>query len=136
MSRGARWIVIAATLAGVACNDGIAADDTARGDYTLVSVDGAQLPAVVSDDGSTVVEVTAGRAQLHADGTCDVRRDLRTTTGGDASTSTDAQGCTWTRSGSAIFLTLNAGGVYPGTWDDTVFTLELAIQGGTYLFAR
>jgi hypothetical protein len=101
-----------------------------------VSVDAEQLPAVLSDDGATRVEVTGGNAQLRADGSCDVRRQLRTTAAGGTSTSTDAHGCTWTRSGSAIFLTLDGGGLYPGTWDDTAFTLELLIEGGSYLFAR
>ncbi len=136
MSRHVRWILIGATLAVAACNDPIEGNDTARGDYTLVSVDDAQLPAVVSDDGTTQVEVTSGTAHLDADGSCTIRRELRTTAGGSSGTSTDSEPCTWTRTGTALFLTLNAGGVYPGTWDETAFTLELLIEGGMYLFAR
>jgi hypothetical protein len=128
--------VIAAALAGMACSDPIEGNDTARGDYTLVSLDATPLPAVVSDDGTTRVEVTGGGAQLRADGGCDVRRELRTTTGGSTTTSTDAHACTWTRNGTALFLTLSGGGVYPGTWDEVAFTLELLIEGGQYLFAR
>jgi hypothetical protein len=129
-------MAIAATLPCLACNDSIAGSDTARGDYTLVSVDTAQLPAVVSDDGDTTVEVTSGSAQLRADGSCAVRRELRTTTASGTTTSTDAHTCTWTRAGTAVFLTLGSGGVYPGTWDEVAVTLELLIEGGSYLFAR
>ncbi len=118
------------------CSDPIEGNDTARGDYTLVSVDAGQLPAVVSDDGTNRVEVTGGGAQLRADGSCDVHRDLRTTTDANATTSTDAHDCTWTRNGAALFLTLSGGGVYPGTWDETAFTLQLLIEGDSYLFAR
>lgn len=129
-------MVVVATLVGVACSDPIAGNDSARGDYTLVSVNTTQLPVVVSDDGTTQIEVTGGSARLRADGSCDVRRELRTTTGGSNTTDTDAHDCTWTRNGAALFLTLSDGGVYPGTWDETALTLDLLIEGEQHLFAR
>lgn len=130
------WVVLLSALSFGGCNDPILGEDTARGDYTLVSVNGSTPPVVISETPSGATEITGGSLRLGSSGGCDLVRDYRTTSDGTTTTERDTDSCNWTRTGSAIFLTLEAGGAVPGTWDEEAATVTFGIGGNDLRFAR
>lgn len=56
------------TVFSASCRDSTAMTRAVVGDYTLVSVNGGGLPAVVSQSQSVTVEIVSGQLTLNADG--------------------------------------------------------------------
>ncbi len=80
----------------VACGDDSVSPADVAGTYTLVSVDGGGLPAVIQESTDFLLEFTAGSATLNADLTCSLSLDLRETDQGTVTTDTLVSACTYT----------------------------------------
>jgi hypothetical protein len=78
--------------------------ETIAGRYSLRSMNGETLPFVLIQVVNDSVVVTSGHLQLNDDGTCSSSLSLTVTEGGQVTTETDSDTCTWTRTGSAIFF--------------------------------
>ena len=78
----------------VACgDDGTGLEDIA-GTYTLQTVDGGGLPAVLEETGTTfLLEITAGSVTLNQDMTCSVISMFRVTEFGNVTTETETGVC-------------------------------------------
>lgn len=137
MKRRFAWLLPALTLMVTGgCDNPIQADESVVGSYTLVSVDGSPLPVTLSEAGTETVEVTGASLSLTSHLECTLRRDYRTTTGGAISTSSETEPkCNWTRTGTAIFLTLDVGAI-PGTWDETAETVTFTLDRHQWEFQR
>ena len=94
-----RRVLVACLVFGlVACGDDSVSPADVAGTYTLLSVDGEGLPAILSEDESigNLIEVTAGSATLNQDLTCSLSFDLRETDQGTVTTDTLVSACTYT----------------------------------------
>ncbi len=93
----------------VACgDDGTGLEDIA-GTYTLQTVDGGGLPAVLEETETTfLLEITAGSVTLNQDMTCSVITMFRVTEFGIVTTDTMTGVCTYTFNNGAITLTILA----------------------------
>jgi hypothetical protein len=78
--------------------------DQVVGTYTLRTVGGRALPAVVLEDGGDKLEVLAGAVTLDGNGTYRGTMTLRLTEDGRTTTETDGGTGTYTASGSSVVL--------------------------------
>lgn len=132
---GPTLLSLAVALAG--CTNPAQSEDTAQGTYTLRNVNGQQPPVAVDDGAGGTMEITGGAVRLLGSGNCELDRDLRVTSGGTPSTVNEAHSCTWSRRGSALFLTLtDGGGAVPSTYDETRGSISLTYQGVDMVFMR
>ncbi len=80
----------------VGCGDGSVSPADVAGTYTLLSVDGEGLPAVLAESIDFLFEVTAGSVTLNADLTCSHSVTERETDQGTVTTDIILQECTYT----------------------------------------
>lgn len=135
-----RWIgpaLLGLTVALAGCTNPAQSEDTAQGTYVLRTVNGEQPPVTIDDGTGGTTEVTGGAVRLLGSGNCELDRDLRVTSGGTPSTVNEAHPCTWSRRGSALFLTLtDGGGALPTSYDETRGTISMTYQGVDMVFMR
>ena len=96
-----------AVLLVVACGGGsdpASPDDSVVGTYTLRTVNGATLPAVVGTEQGVTVSVTAGGLTLRADRTFSATTTARGVGAGTDATVTATGAGTYTVSGNAVTL--------------------------------
>jgi len=116
-----------------ACSDATGID-TSEGLYTLVSINGEELPFVLAPGVQDRVEVSAGSIHLKTDGTASSSRTANTTVGGDTTTDTETDSGTWIRNGTAVFITWSDGTLHAGTQTDD--ELSIAADGFVFLYRR
>jgi hypothetical protein len=118
----------------VGCGDDSVSPADVAGTYTLQSVDGVVLPAILSEDESTgnLVEVTAGSATLNQDLTCSLSLDLRETDEGTVTTDTLLQPCTYTIDGG--FTLTPSGGTFALSGSIIGSTLTIIDGGLVFVF--
>lgn len=119
-----RWtIALTAALALGACSDSTSIGGTTGGTFTLRTVNGEDLPALVIQQGGSLTEATSGSVSLDSDHSYQRTLTLRTTGSGAAQTTTETESGTWTGSGGAVTLTASGGGQLNGTLFDGALTL-------------
>ena len=85
------------------------ADAGISGSYTLKSVGGAPLPAIVAQDATGRIEITAGSLRLNDDKTFSGSISSRLVTSSSTQTSTDQLAGTYVRNNNAIVFNFNDG---------------------------
>lgn len=90
------------------------------GVYTLVTVDGSEVPATVSH-GDKEAMVLSGRFTINADGTCLNKITVISSTGRKISRSVAA---TYSMDGSSMNIQWAGGGETEGTFDGDTFTMD------------
>ena len=101
------------------------------GTYNLISANGRNLPAVVSENTATGFrqEVIGGFVELRSDRTFTVRTDYRMTNSGDVRESRSSNDGTYTVAGEAITFTLQPGSDrLSGTLNDGVLTVRADVE--------
>ena len=96
-----------------------AASDLA-GEYTLVSVNGQQVPASVTHDGAAL-QVRSGTFSIKADGTCSTKTVFVPPSGQEAEREVKA---TYTREGSKLTMQWKGAGTTTGTAVSNTFTMN------------
>ena len=95
---------------------------TIAGTYSLKTVNGAALPAVVVQIGADKLEVTSGSVTMNSDNTFNGVTAFRETSSGVVDESSAVCSGTYSRSGSNVTFTEteteDCGGSYPGTWSN------------------
>lgn len=114
-------LVLLVAACGKDANDPI---DTVAGTYTLRSVNGQSLPAVVYDDGSYKLEVTAASYVLAASGSFTNSISIRETENGVVTPSTEVDTGTYAVNGTTITLTDAEGDVISGTLSGDTLTFS------------
>lgn len=113
-------------LVASACDDDdedvIGPEPTLEGSYRLGSLNGSPMPYVMELE-SGELEITTWDLVLSADGTCSTTASLRITTGGEVTSETETDTCTWTRSSNAVQLTWSDGSVDAASWANDQLTL-------------
>ena len=121
----------------VACGDDSTGLEDIAGTYTLQSIDGEGLPAVVSEIGDPVLEeVTAGIVILNEDGTCTSSFTTRSEAeDGTVTTVEDPGVCNYTFNNGAITLTFPSG---PSTTNGSISgsTLTVTLGGTVFIFRK
>ncbi len=140
MWRPASALVLAAvmSLSVGACSDSTGSGDAdqAVGVYTLVSIDGFQLPVIVDQQGNDIAEVLSGSVTLDGDLSFDDTTDLRITEAGVVTTETDAVTGTWALSGRTVQFNPNDGSAdYTMSWDGNDQITQL-FNGFTLIYRR
>ena len=87
----------------LACGDSTGPEAIA-GNYTLRTIDGQDLPAVILQVLNDKVEVTAGSLRINSDLTFSSSLTAAATTSGTTTSATDTQTGTYTLNGTAITL--------------------------------
>ncbi|MGD0537787.1 MAG: hypothetical protein ABSC03_09095 [Verrucomicrobiota bacterium] len=90
------------------------------GVYTLVTVNGNQLPATVSHEGA-VLQVRSGSFTINADGTCGSKMTFIPPGGREATVEVSA---TYTREGSKLNMQWKNAGTTTGNLEGNTFTME------------
>lgn len=94
------------------------------GTYTLRTINGRSLPATVFQAGADRVEVLSGNVTLTDGGTYTTQNTVRTTFGGVASTESETDAGTYTRSGTALtFRSSDDGTTVSGTVSNGAITV-------------
>lgn len=132
-----RRVFLAFLVSGlVACGDDSTGLEEIAGTYTLRSIGGEELPAVVDEVGIVLAEVTAGSVTLDVDGTCTssftTRREM---VDGTVTTTTDPGVCTYTFNDGAVALSFPDGssstaGSISGS------TLSVTLGGTVFIFQK
>jgi hypothetical protein len=105
------------------------------GEWTLVSIDGARLPAIASGHGDVKVEVLSDTLTLRADGTSTERAESRFTAGPRVQTSTTVEdGSFRSADGSTLQLVGRSGRVRTATLNRGL--LFASVDGKTWVFFR
>ena len=141
IGRFARQSMLAAALAVLAaCGDDSTApdDEDVAGVYTLLSINGQQLPAVVQQQGSDRAEITQGSITLNQNGTFTDVVQVRFTISGQVSSQTETATGNWTLNGTTVTLnpTSPQGSTsYTMTWDGNDRLTQL-FEGFTLVYGR
>jgi hypothetical protein len=90
------------------------------GIYTLVTVNGNQLPATVAHEGVSL-QVRSGSFTMNADGTCGSKMTFVPPGGHEATVEVSA---TYTREGAKLNMQWKNAGTTTGTLEGTTFTME------------
>ena len=114
--------VLAATLALSACtnHEEPRQDVDFAGTYTLVSVDGASVPATVTHDDASL-EVRSGTFTLTAYGTCSTQTTFVPPSGTEVTREVSA---TYTKDGATLTMQWEGAVTTIGTIRDTTFTMN------------
>ncbi len=97
-----------------------AAEPNPVGNYTLVSVDGNQVPCEVKHEGATMT-IKSGAFVINADGTCSSKMVFSVASRGEASREVKA---TYTREGSKLTMKWEGAGMTTGTVEGDTFTMN------------
>lgn len=98
----------------------VAADADPSGVYALVSVNGNNVPASVSHDG-TQLQVRSGSFTIKADGTCGTTTVFVPPSGKEATRDVSA---TYTQEGSKLTMRWQGAGMTTGTIEGNIFTMD------------
>jgi hypothetical protein len=98
----------------------VATATDATGVYTLVAVDGKQLPASVSHDGAAL-QVRSGRFAIKSDGTCSSHLVFVTPSGAESSREASA---IYTQEGAKLSMQWKGAGKTTGTIEGNTFTMD------------
>ena len=90
------------------------------GTYSLVSVDGRDVPASVSH-GGVALQVLSGTFIINADGTCSSKTVFVPPQGAAVEREVDA---TYTREGSSLTMQWKGAGITVGTVEGSTFTMD------------
>ena len=114
--------ILAAGLLTTACNNQRSALNHAdlAGVYALVSVDGKEVPANVSHDG-TALQVRSGTFTFNADGTCSTKTIFVPASGTEVTREVSA---TYTKDGSTLNMRWKGAGKTVGTIEGNTFTMN------------
>ena len=132
-----RFVCLAVVcLAFVACGDSdpTGPESEAAGRYTLISVNGMPLPAVLLQVLENRFEVLEGHFQLNADGTCSGSITGRATTDGVVTTETEMDTCTWTLNNTVIVFTYPDGDTDVASLIDGIITIT--DEGVVFVFQK
>lgn len=113
-------LVLAAAWAGCQQVAKVTGDVQGAGTYTLVSVDGKQVPCALQHAGSAVT-VKSGTFNINPDGTCSSRVFFSGATGGESVREVKA---TFTSQGSKLTMKWEGAGTTMGTVDGDTFTMN------------
>jgi len=115
-------LVLAAGLLLSACNQESKVDKPAdpTGVYTLASVNGSQVPASVSHDG-TPLQVRSGTFTINADGTCSTKTVFVPPSGTETTNEVSA---TYTREGAKLTMQWKGAGITTGTVEGNTFSMN------------
>ena len=116
-------LVCACCLASCTMTDGNDADQVdPTGVYTLITVNGAEVPATVFHDGREIT-VQSGTFTINADGTCHSKMLCSFPSGAERTREVDA---TYTQSGSTLNMRWKGAGRTKGTVKGDTFTMDNA----------
>jgi hypothetical protein len=94
---------------------------TIEGTYTLSSIAGDNLPALIYSETNYTLEITAGAVNLNADGTFSDTYTIRENDAGTVNTTTIPCTGSWNQTGDHVSLietvTADCGDTGSGTWD-------------------
>ena len=90
------------------------------GVYALVSVNGSQVPASVSHDG-TAIQVRSGTFIIKADGTCSTKTVFVPPSGAETAREVSA---TYAKEGSKLTMQWQGAGTTTGTLEGNTFTMN------------
>jgi hypothetical protein len=90
------------------------------GVYTLVSVNGAELPATISHDGAKL-QVRSGTFIINENGTCSSKVVFVPPDAGEVTREVNA---TYTQTGARLFMTWEKAGLTIGTVKGDTFTMD------------
>ena len=125
--RRAAMLACAPLVLVLACGDSGTNPSTAdiSGTYTLQTIGGSPLPYTVQS-GTTTVTLTSDVITVGSDGSWAEAEDFTLVSNGQTSTTSDSDGGTWTRSGTAVtFSSQTTGGTaYTGTYTNDTLTLD------------
>ena len=98
----------------------VAAEINPVGTYTLVSVDGKNVPCSLTHEGHSLT-VKSGTFIINADGTCSCTTGFSTSAGHDVNREVRA---TYTRKGAKLTMKWKGAGVTTGTIEGDTFTMN------------
>ena len=111
----------------VACGFDVTDPGSVSGTYTLRTVNGDILPAVLLQEVTTsLLEVTAGSGTLNQDLTCSLSLTLRETEDGTVTTITETNACTYALDSGSITVTIP-----DGVFDPDPLIVSGSITGST-----
>ena len=117
-------LMLAFTIVACGGDDSTTAPTNASvaGTWTLQTINGSPLPFTLTSVGTTKVEAVSAVFVVNANGTWTGSSKTLTTINGQASTSTDTDGGTYTLSGSTVALRSNDGTIETGTISGNTLT--------------
>jgi hypothetical protein len=98
----------------------VAADTSPAGIYTLVSVDGKQVPCIITHEGASVT-VKSGLFTISGDGTCNSKTVFSVASNGDVNREVKA---TFTREGTNLTMKWEGAGTTIGSVEGNTFTMN------------
>jgi len=123
-------VLFAAAL--LACGDSgdSTSPESIEGVYTLQTINGGGLPAIVYEDEAAKVEIVAGAITLGPGTKWSISLTARATVDADVSTNTETLDGTWSRSASTLTLTSADGDVETLVLSGRTLTLQAEIDSG------
>lgn len=135
LTRIAAFAALAFTLAACGSDSATApASVSVSGTYSLQTVNGAPLPAILQGSGANKVEMVSDVFTFSATGTFSERAVVRYTQNGVVSSETYDESGTYARNGTAITLRYTDASTGSGTLDGN--TMTLAGQGYSFVYLR
>jgi len=130
--RRGRALGVLFAAAVLACGDSgdSTSPESIEGLYTLQTINGGALPAVVYEDEAAKVEIVAGAITLGPGTKWSISLTARATLDADVSTNTETLDGTWSRSGSTLTLTSADGDVETLVLSGSTLTLQAEIDSG------
>jgi hypothetical protein len=116
------FILLTGGLFLIACNqeEKVTKSENFEGAYTLVTVNGNQVPTSVSHEGANL-QVRSGSFTIKADGTCATKTTFIPPNGTEATREVSA---TYTKNGSKLTMQWKGAGITTGTIDGNTFTMD------------
>ena len=130
--RRGRALGVLFAAAVLACGDSgdSTSPESIEGVYTLQTINGGALPAVVYEDEAGKIEVVAGAITLGPGTKWSISVTARVTVEAEVSTNTDTLDGTWSRSGSTLTLTSADGDTETLVLSGRTLTLQAEIDAG------
>jgi len=130
--RRGRALGVLFAAAVLACGDSgdSTSPESIEGLYTLQTINGGALPAVVYEDEAAKVEIVAGAITLGPGTKWSISLTARATVDADVSTNTETLDGTWSRSASTLTLTSADGDVETLVLSGRTLTLQAEIDSG------
>ena len=130
--RRGRALGVLFAAAVLACGDSgdSTSPESIEGVYTLQTIDGDALPAVVYQDTEGMVEITAGAITLGPGTKWSISLTARATVAAVVTTNTEKLDGTWSRAGSTLTLTSADGDVETLVLSGSTLTLQAEIDSG------
>jgi hypothetical protein len=116
------------------CGDSTGPIVTHVGEYSLVSINGQELPVVVFQGQSGTTEMVAATIELHEGDSCHATQTRRFTFQGQSQIEADEEGCTYELDEGTIVIRWDRGGSDTGSLGPSRITL--ATLGIVMVFER